>query len=381
MTRLGTTNRYGFRSRLRLTRTQTASGGAPAAITVKDLLYTSYPDATLEHGGYIEVQHSPGYVPTFESSDASKATVSSTGLLTKVGSGGTVEITCRVGGIEARHRVSLFTQVNATQVYQGFAAGSLLKHTNDTVDGLIGGKTPATAKAVFDAQAPYIRNADCWAASFDLTGISPRNSQLGNRLAGVAVTPRHVLFARHYQPEVGMTLDFVTADSQVVTRTIAAKASLSGAAADWSTDVTVARLDSDLPGAIKPYRVLPAEIAGYLPGLDKGVPVLCLDQEKKALIYEWRGYQLGAARYSWPQTYQRSQFCEALLSGDSGNPIFVPIGGELVLLGLCSAAGMLVVGPAIQTQLAAINALITSLGSSGGYTLTTANLASFPNYG
>ena len=61
----------------------------------------------------------------------------------------------------------------------------------------------------------YVRNPECWASDLDLTCISPWNSQLRNRKAGTLISPRHAVWARHYNIRVNSTLRFVSTDGYV----------------------------------------------------------------------------------------------------------------------------------------------------------------------
>ncbi|MEN9841224.1 MAG: hypothetical protein RL376_1024, partial [Verrucomicrobiota bacterium] len=70
-------------------------------------------------------------------------------------------------------------------------------------------------------------------------------------------------------------------------------------------------------------------------------------------------------------------FYEEKIGGDSGNPAFLIINGQLVLL-TCWTYGGGGSGTSVHNQKAAINTLMTTLG--GGYQLTPVDLSAFPSY-
>lgn len=91
--------------------------------------------------------------------------------------------------------------------FSTYASGSLGKEASDAIDNRIAGLN-ATTKPIFSTQdhnTPlYVRNTGCWANNLDLTPISPWNSTEANFRAGVLISPRHILFAAHYQ--IGLSL-------------------------------------------------------------------------------------------------------------------------------------------------------------------------------
>ena len=69
-----------------------------------------------------------------------------------------------------------------------------------------------TAIRIFSTQdhthKVYVRNKDCWAYGLDLTSISPWNSDFRNKKAGTLISPRHVLWARHYSIHINKTIRY-----------------------------------------------------------------------------------------------------------------------------------------------------------------------------
>lgn len=263
----------------------------------------------------------------------------------------------------------------------GVVSGSLRAHLNAQIDGRIAGKTVATDQRIFTTQnhstGTYVRNTSCWAAGVDLTPLSPWNSESAHHKAGTLISPCHVLFATHYHPATGTTIRFITSGNVVVTRTIISQSSLT-VTSGYFPDLTVARLDSDVPGTIGFARVLPDNYTDYLPSLTQlEVPIFAADQEEKALIKE-TALPSPLSIMRTPAGLTRRAWDEILVSGDSGNPGCLIVNGQLVLVTVWTSGGG-GTGTFINPQRAAINAIMTSLGG-GHNALTDVDLSSFPTY-
>ena len=230
---------------------------------------------------------------------------------------------------------------------------------------------PAAALPIYSVQdftnRVFVRNPACWAARVDLTGISPWNQAYANLRAGTLVSPRHVVFAKHYPLSTAAgnnEIAFVTRDNVTVIRKIVG---LSYPVAD----VGVAVLDADVPPDIKYYKVPPRDWSTYLPSTNS-LPMLHLDQEEKALVRDMSPLVAGASYCSHkvPQNPTRRSFFEILISGDSGNPAFILVSGEPILM---LTHHFSTAGPFYTTHIDVVNAAMTQLG--GGYQLTEADFS------
>lgn len=238
------------------------------------------------------------------------------------------------------------------------------------------------------ASASYVWNTNFWAYGVDLTSVVAGTSWTDccapgdhERRAGVLISPRHVILADHYWrgnslPTSGITLRFIKQDGTVVTRTITNYLRVG------STDIDIAILDSDVPAGINFAKVLPANYTTYLPSLTSTttVPTLSLvggaydvaDTDKQGYVRELNVLS-GSMYFTQSTVAQRSAFFgRAVANGDSGNPSFLIINDEPVLLS--SATSFSHFGPDYAQNITAINSTMTTLG--GGYTLTTADLTS-----
>jgi hypothetical protein len=108
------------------------------------------------------------------------------------------------------------------------------------------------------ATSTYVRNPDFWLKKYtqQLTcrSVWTQDSNDNQRLTTL-ITPRHSVSATHagYAPDVGTDVRFVTADNQVITRTVLQQYDLP------DSDITVCLLDSDVPSSISPAKLLPKQ--------------------------------------------------------------------------------------------------------------------------
>ena len=268
-------------------------------------------------------------------------------------------------------------------IFDSWVTGSLADECTDAVDSRIAGETPSVAKPLYTTQdhdtPNYVRNPDCWAADLDLTCISPWNSTGGATRAGTLVSPRHIVFAKHYMIGVGATVRFVKMDGTVVDRTMTAREYLGDAPQPWGDpiwdDICVGVLDSDVPAGINFCKILPDTFSNHF-SYYKPKGAMALDQEEKATVVDANPGGAWASAFE-PTDSQRLAFYEEKISGDSGNPIFWIIDGELILISTITWGGP-GSGPCYVYKTTEINAAMTSLG--GGYQLTTKDLSAYPTY-
>ena len=161
-------------------------------------------------------------------------------------------------------------------------------------------------------------NPDSWIADLNLTGLSGFG---GPR--GIAVTRRHLLCTSHggYFPRVGQTVYFLTRDNQVVSRKAIATVVLQKNG--WDIDITVIRLDSDLPESITPFTVL---APGGNTFIQRYTPVLRIDTEEKALIgavYDFGTMGIETDPVRNPGGEAMLMFQESMILYDSSSPSFL----------------------------------------------------------
>jgi hypothetical protein len=210
------------------------------------------------------------------------------------------------------------------------------------IDNRIATKNAATNKPIFSVQnhtgGRYTRNVDCWAADLDLTCISPWNSKGIYLRAGTLVTPRHCILAAHFQIQKGDSIRFVTKDNVTVRRKVIAhlinNVNNSTTGNTYMPDMEIITLDSDVPSSIMPCQFLPSNWKTYISNNGYKIPILYTDQQEKALVadIDYIDYTK-LYRTLVPSLPNRLALNEAVVSGDSGNPMFLVLNGKLVLVG------------------------------------------------
>ena len=188
------------------------------------------------------------------------------------------------------------------------------------------------------------RNVGFWGKDIDFTAVSVWNNRgFGGdfRMRGAtAVTPRHIVMAKHFPLSATDGISFVEPDGTWIHRNV------SRVASDGSTDIAVALLDVPLPSTIKPVKVVPSDFESYFDrdgvgNIDSNGRPICVgfDHEKKGLFFDVARAGAGDAKViSYlggslvPAPYD--EIAEDLESGDSGNPLFIIIDGEPVLITL-----------------------------------------------
>ncbi len=276
-------------------------------------------------------------------------------------------ITAKVGSALLDGNGPKVSVLPTTQYRYDYPANTVGRNASEAIDSRIAGKDAATALRVFTTQdhAPlvglpiYVRNTASWCYDLrqQMTCISPWNSQGFAHGGGTAITAQHIINNTHVAIAHGRTVRFITAEPPylVVNRVITGKASLP------NTDLTVYALDSPLPPTITPCKVLPSNYASYLGYLENGrPPIMVLDQEEKANVHELRGfaYQGPNAWFVQPGLHRkRVEFYEGVEIGDSGNPVFLILNDNLILLTTLETA---VTGPFVTPQISMLNAMIAA---------------------
>ncbi len=303
---------------------------------------------------------------------------------------GSVRVTGRVGNRRVALDVDMIQRGgDVVDVKISYVAGTFADVLNSEALVRIAGKDK-TSMPVFTAQdhasSTYVRNPDCWAADLhgELTCASPWNSRGGHTRAGTLVTPRHAICARHYAIPNGTILRFVAEDNTVHDRSVVQTSyGLQFNSHGISSDFMVLLLDSDLPASIKPCKILGNDVFDVVDGtrwVEGGFANLALDKQEHAIINPCRGVHwagMGGQRAEVGSPF--SEFSEQIIGGDSGNPMFLAINGELALyttfLGRYG-------GSFTGTFEDKLNGVIATLdgmeGVSTGYTLTRVDLSGFP---
>jgi len=157
---------------------------------------------------------------------------------------------------------------------------------------------------------------DSWSRSFDMSGVS-----FNHKRTCTLITPRHVVMAKHFQRKINSTLTFHDRDGYAIQRTLIKIIPCEG-------DVAVGLLGRPVPERYTPYP-LPSQVANTASLVGK--PIAVTDQNKLIFFHLIRNIGNGilSMQYDPESTHG---FGKKLISGDSGNPSFVIINNELVLM-------------------------------------------------
>ena len=249
------------------------------------------------------------------------------------------------------------------------------------------GRTAKDAIKIFSKQDHthkiYIRNTHCWAYGLDLSCISPWNSNSHTRKAGTLLSPRHAVWARHYNIHVNSTLRFVDQNNNVFDRKIVKTRSIPNRSNSTSSrayltgyDMVIGFLDSDVPSSVSFAKVLPKYFQRFEPTKSYvRLPTLCTDYEEKALVDDFARQYNNMGYLLRPYTNTtRYEYYEPKIVGDSGNPCFFIVDNELVFLFVFTFGGA-GAGTSIQYHHDDVNQIMRSLG--GGYQLTEIDLSKY----
>jgi hypothetical protein len=181
--------------------------------------------------------------------------------------------------------------------------------------------------------------------SIDLSGVAFDQNQTATLIA-----PRHVLMATHYQRKVGERIVFHDRSGRP-------HSALLVAAKSGPNDITVGQLDQSVP--VRPYRVLsPRHDYGLLL---KGVPVVTTNRQRHVFCHGLSRITESGWVFFGPGPVPG--VAGKMVAGDSGNPSFLLVNGEPILIETHTSGGF-GGGPFVSdpANFAAINRLIGQMG-------------------
>lgn len=247
-------------------------------------------------------------------------------------------------------------------------------YSRDIDSAIIGLTANSSTKQIFSSKSPsattpgFTRSSTCWARNIDTSpqsiwnnhtpGTAPLNAgSYGG--SGTLISPRHIVYANHFQFANGTTLVFVDMNNNCYTRT------LSNSAQVGSTDIQIGLLNADITN-VSFARILDMNIANQTNANVK-LPAFFMDQDRNALVGEfYYDGNTGGVCVSPTDSAQRTSFYELPIGGDSGNPICLVYENKIILT---FTFFQNISGPSLSYYINNINSTMTSLG--GGYTATT----------
>ena len=246
-------------------------------------------------------------------------------------------------------------QANLNPWVANGSGNTAIRDAVNAVDAKLTGLTPSVALPIFSVAdyttTNYVRNTNCWAYSYDLTCCSPWNSVFLKGQRGTLISPQHAIFCAHSGRLIptNTVFRFIDQNNNVVERRLVDKRVHTNYF-DGYPDVMIGLFDSPITNGISYAKILPDDYERYLGGGTR-LPVVRLDKERKALVgdiqmisapvdSQWK------TKCSIPISSARYAFYEKLEDGDSGNPAFLILSGEPVLLTVWTRGG----GPATEPQ-------------------------------
>lgn len=236
--------------------------------------------------------------------------------------------------------------------------GQSCNDNNEVIGIITGTETSNAIYSSYSSTANSTWASNNWTGEVDFSGIAFD----ANRTCTL-ISPRHVLMATHYQRSVGSTIVFHNSNGDVHTAKLTAKQSVPDG---LNPDITVGLLDVDVP--VKYYKILNPSNE-WITCLDN-VLVVSTHHTRQASIREVSnisGLRIGfTSSNAVPTSYYAS-----VVSGNSGNPNFLIIDGEPILISTFTYGGG-GSGPFFSnpSNFNSINSIMASLG--GGYQLETA---------
>ena len=184
--------------------------------------------------------------------------------------------------------------------------------------------------------ANIIANPNCWAADIPLGSQSPYNSSSGLHKSETLVSDRHIIFAGHYQITPGSFVYFHASDGMILTNILVASTTA-------HEDIQIGILQHPVSTSLVPVaKLLPANFGSYLCNA-KGIPALLLTQNDECLVMEIKsGLKADTFIVERFASGGRAPYSANIVTGISGNPCFLIIGGKPVLLNIASDGYILV---------------------------------------
>ncbi len=260
----------------------------------------------------------------------------------------------------------------------------LATHTGNQIDNRINTVASTTGLSLFTSRqtstsTPWTRNPSVWTSAgtpLDFTGVAGWNNQSGAiqyQQGATLISPRHFIAAGHFAIAVGSTTGFIDSSGNHVERVVVGSTNITG------TDIQVEVLDSDVPDSITYYPIMASStlfaLFQKIQGETLDVPIVAFDQEAKALIHKMTSISSTYITHAEYSTSTRKEFNERLIGGDSGQPSFLIVDNQPVLL---FAHYFDTYSPNLGNYISQINTAMTSLG--GWYQVTEYNPTCFRQY-
>ena len=210
-------------------------------------------------------------------------------------------------------------------------------------------------------EKPFPDNEKFWLKDVDFSCASPWNDECGRLRAGTLISKRHIIFAKHFPLWKGCRVLFVDQAGDVCPCRVKATKPLE------KCDIMIGSLDYEVTPNIHPAKILPDDYAKYI-GDGKGLPIVTFTQHEKALLSECHGITTNTVMNGQSTNALWKTVGGTIVGGDSGNPAFLLIGNQPILL-YCLLSGGVGHGPSVFAHRREIQAAMDDL--CPGYKLET----------
>jgi len=158
--------------------------------------------------------------------------------------------------------------------------------------------------------------ADGGTRGIDMSGVSFYDTR-----TATLITPRHVVMARHFARPAAAPVVFHDRSGKRIQRKLIGFSAGAG-------DVMVGLLDEPVPSNYRPY---PLPAVGSDTAALAGRPVIVTDHNRNLFVHLIAAFGNGTIAFRH-DTSERHGWSKNLVVGDSGNPSFVIVGNDLVLV-------------------------------------------------
>jgi hypothetical protein len=379
-------------------KTVIVSGASSSTPTVKDAVVNNYTTAAIQQLSDVNIilplESAFPATQTISNQTPGVCTFSSTGVSTYAGPG-TAIANVTLNGIGTRQITfpCSATASASTVTFNSFVSGSLgaaLSTGSTGINTLLAGKTHGTSVInLYTAYDPIngtaTRNPSVFTGSLDLSCI-PAAIDVPNipaKWRGCLVSPQHWIGAAHTDIGAGHTLYFCDNSNPgvVTSRTITSSQTIANVN-NPMTDIIVCYLNAPVASGIGYAKVLPANYNGspsYMPSLGSGFnqgygyPAIYVRQDNNLYVGDLVNTSYTGTNWAIQQSTDatRSLWFSSIITGDSGSPAMMDVGGTAVLLGTWYSSNGATQGyfNGISDNITAINSAMTTLqGSSASLT-------------
>lgn len=174
-------------------------------------------------------------------------------------------------------------------------------------------------------EKPFPMNGRFWLKDVDFSCVSPWNDECGAVRAGTLISKRHIVFAKHFPLWKGCRILFVDQEGELCPCRVEATMPLK------KCDIMIGSLDCEVTPTIRPAKILPEDYARYI-GDGKGLPIVTFNQHEKVFLSQLKEIATNYVANAASSNANWKALEGKIVTGDSGNPAFLLIGNQPILV-------------------------------------------------